>query len=365
MTPAGNACSYDLCWAEEVRGPCLCLVTTTTDDQGEHDQAGYCLYSRANVLKIELVSRDLKMRLPLRRVKPAYAYQSVAECFEGTYVPSCVKHKQIPTWAGRDDELSKPEMAERLAARTAVEAKLPGPALLAKPDEELRREVESRGIVEVVHFTRLTNLASILTYGLVPRAWIHLLRPRTEPVLNDRHRLDGEPRANCLSVSSPNYRLFWRLRQDEGGGEDYWVVLSLHSQILWTRRCAFCVTNAADRIVTNTPLARRCGVAAFRSMFEDYAPPGCAPEDVVRREALVLSSGSTTSPQAEVLGFDRIEPNLIRVVYCENAPGVQLAQSAAEAAGADASTQILCRPDMFHARTDHAFWTSYAARKKS
>ena len=74
LTPAGNACSYDLCWAEEVRGPCLCLVTTTTDDQGEHDQAGYCLYSRANVLKIEVVSRGSKMRLPLGRVKPAYAY---------------------------------------------------------------------------------------------------------------------------------------------------------------------------------------------------------------------------------------------------------------------------------------------------
>ena len=49
--------SYGLFWAQEVRGPCECLVTTTTLDADNSSQSGYCIYPIGNVLKIEIVKR--------------------------------------------------------------------------------------------------------------------------------------------------------------------------------------------------------------------------------------------------------------------------------------------------------------------
>ena len=49
--------SYGLFFAEEMRGPCLCLITNTTDDGTDYDYSGYCLYPRSNVLKIEVIRR--------------------------------------------------------------------------------------------------------------------------------------------------------------------------------------------------------------------------------------------------------------------------------------------------------------------
>jgi hypothetical protein len=49
--------SYGLFWAQEMRGPCECLVTSTTFDKDGPAQQGYCIYPMGNVLKIEVVKR--------------------------------------------------------------------------------------------------------------------------------------------------------------------------------------------------------------------------------------------------------------------------------------------------------------------
>lgn len=49
--------SYGLFWAQEIRGPGECLVTTTTLDKDGGAQSGYCCYPMGTVLKIEVVKR--------------------------------------------------------------------------------------------------------------------------------------------------------------------------------------------------------------------------------------------------------------------------------------------------------------------
>jgi hypothetical protein len=49
--------SYGLFWAEELRSEIPCLITTTTDDINGHEDSGYCIYPRSNVLKIEVIRR--------------------------------------------------------------------------------------------------------------------------------------------------------------------------------------------------------------------------------------------------------------------------------------------------------------------
>lgn len=63
--PAGNpdTCkaservSFGLYWAEEMRGPAKCLITTTTIDKDSTGQQGYCCYPIGCILNIDVVKR--------------------------------------------------------------------------------------------------------------------------------------------------------------------------------------------------------------------------------------------------------------------------------------------------------------------
>ena len=49
--------SFGLFWAQEIRGPVECVVTTTTLDKDGPAQSGYCIYPLGTILKIEVVKR--------------------------------------------------------------------------------------------------------------------------------------------------------------------------------------------------------------------------------------------------------------------------------------------------------------------
>jgi hypothetical protein len=50
-------CSYGLFWAQEIRGPVECLITTTTIDKDGPQQQGYCVYPIGCVIKTEVIKR--------------------------------------------------------------------------------------------------------------------------------------------------------------------------------------------------------------------------------------------------------------------------------------------------------------------
>lgn len=106
---------------------------------------------------------------------------------------------------------------------------------------EIQKLVQKRHIKEVVHFTRIENLKSILKHGLLPRK---TLEERQIPYkATDNNRYDGLLHASCFSISFPNYRMFWKLRQERGGS---WIILSFSPGVLWKYECAFYPRNAAD-----------------------------------------------------------------------------------------------------------------------
>ena len=49
--------SFGLFFAQEVRGPGECLITTTTLDKDGTTQSGYCIYPKGTILDIEVVKR--------------------------------------------------------------------------------------------------------------------------------------------------------------------------------------------------------------------------------------------------------------------------------------------------------------------
>jgi len=161
-------------------------------------------------------------------------------------------------------------------------------------------EIKKREIEYLWHFTKVENLDSILCNGLIPRAD---LEARAVPVAyNDQYRIDGHKEANCLSLGHANYKMFYSLRQKNTA--QIWVVLAIKPEVLLIKDCAFCHENAASNNVTSIPIQERKGIHAFQKMFE---PVDGKPD----RDVLQLPDDCPTNPQAEILVFDTIEPELI------------------------------------------------------
>ncbi|KVT52833.1 hypothetical protein WK54_18765 [Burkholderia ubonensis] len=165
-----------------------------------------------------------------------------------------------------------------------------GGMMVARTIQEFATE---RGIPYLLHFTRLSNLQSILRHGLVCRN--SLDGTNVIGTVNDQHRLDGTD-AVCVSIAFPNYKMFYRCRCEHP--QEEWVVVAIQPKALWELRCAFCITNAASNRVTAIPLAQRTGLPAFRAMYDDF-------DDKIRAN-LNLKDSIPTNPQAEVLMLDGV-----------------------------------------------------------
>lgn len=128
----------------------------------------------------------------------------------------------------------------------------------------VQRVVQERSISCLVHFTRLSNLNKILTEGLRSRKD---LEKEGYCSFSDSLRLDGHTECISLSVSFPNYKMFYSLRRDNP--EEKWVVLLLQPSILWEKSCAFYRTNAANIMYRFVDIDSRKGVSSFHEMFEE------------------------------------------------------------------------------------------------
>lgn len=164
----------------------------------------------------------------------------------------------------------------------------------------MQAEVEGRNIEYILHFTKIENVGSIIENGLIPRSILEVQGAGV--MFNDQYRHDGHKGASCLSISHPNYKMFYSLRERDNTQK--WVVVAFKPDVLWVKDCAFCHENAASNNITAIPIQQRKGVAAFQKMFD---PIQGKPD----RDSLGLPEYCPTNPQAEVLVFGAIEPEYI------------------------------------------------------
>ena len=169
--------------------------------------------------------------------------------------------------------------------------------------DRIRSQAEAFGIPHLFHFTRCENLQSILRHGLLSVADC-----QAEDILavhNDSLRLDAQPDGTSLSISFPNYRMFYKYRELDIAAD--WAVLKLSPRILWEKECAFYRYNAADSRMRNLPRENVTSSEAFRDMFEAT--------DARRKRW--LRAHDPTDPQAEVMVYEGIEAELIETVVFE------------------------------------------------
>lgn len=193
-----------------------------------------------------------------------------------------------------EEDKQRRQIAAEEQRRAELQARAPG----------IQRLCLERRITRLVHFSRVQNLSSILEKGLLSRDVLETWPREQQPPYNDSYRFDKQEGAVSLSISFPNYRMFYKYSMNDRSD---WVILLLDATLLWELDCAFCRENAASSRVTSVPLADRKQPEALMSMFADYYE--------VRRHGLQLPDDYPTHPQAEVLVFDPIPPRYINEIH--------------------------------------------------
>lgn len=165
-------------------------------------------------------------------------------------------------------------------------------------------EAKIRKISRLVHFTNVANLNNIINYGLLPRT--ELDRRGISYTYNDKERLDGCSNAISISITSPNYQMFYKLRKESSA---VWAVLILDAEKVLGLDCAFCKINAADKLMRSKKyISRKKDYLSFVGMFYDKE----------LRKKLGLSECQPTDPQAEILVFDKIPISAIKGIVFDN-----------------------------------------------
>lgn len=193
-----------------------------------------------------------------------------------------------------------------------------------------------RGIKNLLHFTRESNLDSILQRGLITR---DVLAKEGYASFNDNVRADYT-NAVCLTIGFPNYKMWYGLKQENQGVD--WVIVAVAPSALWMLPCAFCTANAALGSVAAIPLAQRQTLAAFQAMYADV--PG------KERVKLGIAESFTTNPQAEVLMLQGVPRNYIFGLVASSV--AQETRLKAKYPG----LQIFMKPVYFSYRSDWAYW---------
>ena len=196
----------------------------------------------------------------------------------------------------------KASVSQKYSDHTSDSTLVPKPKCSLR-STEIRAQVSQLGIPHLVHFTRCENLSSIFQYGLHSVAscrakGIHAIR-------NDKIRLDGKLDGISLSMTFPNYRMFYKYRQMDVSTD--WAVLILSSRILWEKECGFFKYNAADSRMRGPTGAQTMTAQALRDMYEGLDKP---------REHW-LRPYDPSDPQAEVMVYEHIEPTFIETVAFE------------------------------------------------
>ncbi|MCR5501597.1 MAG: DUF4433 domain-containing protein [Lachnospiraceae bacterium] len=189
----------------------------------------------------------------------------------------------------------------------------------------IKKIIDDRKIEYFTHFTNADNLENILRNGLLPAGKLEarsIAFYATDDARLDALRGDDNPIPVCMSVSFPNYQMFYRKREHDDACKDWkWCILLLDPRKVVERDCRYYDHNAATgRIIKGSGIADTA--ADFESMFApevDGRTSGTNGEQKTEkyiREIIFPGEKEeerkyTTSPQAEVQCFEEIPKDCI------------------------------------------------------
>lgn len=200
---------------------------------------------------------------------------------------------------------------------------------------EIVNFLKENNVEHFVHFTPVKNLKSILEHGICSNNYCN--EHGIAFMATDEDRLDGYTDFISLSISFPNYKMFYKKRQIMG---ENFVVLLIDSSVMnlydSTER-KFSSTNAASN-------NRKIGgeIDDLQRMFGN----------VKLREELSLQKNYTTDPQAEILLKGRIPAEYIREIHFNTPLDYVDAKEYAD------NKLLKLNALLFAGRKDYEFWSN-------
>jgi len=173
----------------------------------------------------------------------------------------------------------------------------------------IRDSIARQGIGDVLHFTQLKNLPTILQYGLMSYTECDALKEIV--YASDAARFCD--RSVSVTVSSFYPKMFEFKRKREDGP---WVVLALEPRLLWELECNFYPRNLGTKEMKYCRKKPNNGYA-FDRMFEDCAPCGVQIGEGYR-EKIGLPRHLTTHPDAEIQVMEKIPAEWITGAWVED-----------------------------------------------
>ena len=221
------------------------------------------------------------------------------------------KQVELKTTPNKSQKQEKAKVKTAPKRHKLEKVKFKTPPVDVKRKQEIQGFVAQREIPYLIHFTRACNVSSILKHGLLPRKELRKRLGRQFKLveINDQQRYDQHLDANCLSISYPNYRMFFRYQT--ANPESYWAVIHIRTDILWKMDCAFCITNAASNCIRSRPIEELKTASALAALFNDFE----SGSDGVTRSSLPIPNCFPTNPQAEVLVFETIPASDVMAIY--------------------------------------------------
>ncbi len=166
--------------------------------------------------------------------------------------------------------------------------------------DKIQKMAIDRKIPFLVHFTRISNVPSIMQHGIMPMATARRLG--INPAINDDERLDGRLNGTSVSIAFPNGQMFYRLRKENRDID--WVILAIAPSILWSKEVLFCPHNAADNRVSRIASQDLSLPKSFAQMFAEI-------DGHETRSEQGLKECDPTDVQAEVMVMETIEPEFV------------------------------------------------------
>lgn len=167
--------------------------------------------------------------------------------------------------------------------------------------------IKKRGIKVLLHFTAEKNLDSILNNGLLPRNIVKKKVPNV--ICNDDQRLDRRTLYNSLSMSFPNYSMFFKYRN--ANDKIKWCIIGFDISVLLGMECLFCFTNAANSSISQLDDNELKGVEALLKLFDEEVSG-------IKRSEHKLPPNFPTDHQAEILVKGRIDPKYISCIWFDD-----------------------------------------------
>ena len=169
----------------------------------------------------------------------------------------------------------------------------------------IKNIINSRNIDYLFHFTKESNVISIIQNGLWPRNILDKNNKNYD--YNDEISLDNRINTISLSIGFPNHKMFYKYRMQESNKFVNWCVIGIDKSVLYKKECLFCFMNAATNNIRNLNQDELTGSKALEFMFEF---------DKDNRNG--LPPNIPTDTQAEVLVMDIIEPRYINFIHFDN-----------------------------------------------